>query len=328
MAQYVYSMLRVGKVVPPGKHILKNISLSFFPGAKIGVLGLNGSGKSTLLKIMAGIDTDIEGEAIPQTGLKIGYLPQEPQLDESKDVRGNVEEAVADVAHALKRIDEVYAAYAEEDADFDALAKEKGYAVSPVNGLKALDVYVGSVGENRRIVKWAFEEDTDLNKTKRFDLDEKGYAVVMLTDKQEKGLMSASNAFTRVEPILIKNKKAAILEEKMDGDSLDAIAKDNNTKVESFTNVTIGAPTIAGIGIEPGVVSAATVSKKNTLVQDIIGEKGVFALVTKTVNIPKKDAAKANVKAIANRLKTSVSSQLFNGLKEEATIEDYRSTRY
>jgi sulfate-transporting ATPase len=126
MAQYVYSMLRVGKVVPPGKHILKNISLSFFPGAKIGVLGLNGSGKSTLLKIMAGIDTDIEGEAIPQTGLKIGYLPQEPQLDESKDVRGNVEEAVADVAHALKRIDEVYAAYAEESADFDALAKEQG----------------------------------------------------------------------------------------------------------------------------------------------------------------------------------------------------------
>ena len=126
MAQYVYSMLRVGKVVPPGKHILKNISLSFFPGAKIGVLGLNGSGKSTLLKIMAGIDTDIEGEAIPQTGLKIGYLPQEPQLDETKDVRGNVEEAVADVAHALKRIDEVYAAYAEENADFDALAKEQG----------------------------------------------------------------------------------------------------------------------------------------------------------------------------------------------------------
>lgn len=126
MAQYVYSMLRVGKVVPPGKHILKNISLSFFPGAKIGVLGLNGSGKSTLLKIMAGIDTDIEGEAIPQTGLKIGYLPQEPQLDESKDVRGNIEEAVADVAHALKRIDEVYAAYAEENADFDALAKEQG----------------------------------------------------------------------------------------------------------------------------------------------------------------------------------------------------------
>ncbi|MFT5542389.1 MAG: sulfate-transporting ATPase [Glaciecola sp.] len=126
MAQYVYSMHRVGKIVPPNRQILKNISLSFFPGAKIGVLGLNGSGKSTLLRIMAGLDTEIEGEAIPQPGLKIGYLPQEPQLDESKDVRGNVEEAFADVAHALSRLNEIYAAYAEPDADFDALAQEQG----------------------------------------------------------------------------------------------------------------------------------------------------------------------------------------------------------
>ncbi|APD86826.1 energy-dependent translational throttle protein EttA [Alteromonas sp. Mex14] len=126
MAQYVYSMHRVGKIVPPNRHILKNISLSFFPGAKIGVLGLNGAGKSTLLRIMAGIDTDIEGEARPQPGLKVGYLPQEPQLDETKDVRGNIEEAVADVKHALTRLDEVYAAYADADADFDALAKEQG----------------------------------------------------------------------------------------------------------------------------------------------------------------------------------------------------------
>ena len=126
MAQYVYSMHRVGKIVPPNRHILKNISLSFFPGAKIGVLGLNGAGKSTLLRIMAGVDTDIEGEARPQPGLKVGYLPQEPQLDETKDVRGNIEEAVADVKPALTRLDEVYAAYAEADADFDALAKEQG----------------------------------------------------------------------------------------------------------------------------------------------------------------------------------------------------------
>ena len=126
MAQYVYSMHRVGKIVPPNRHILKNISLSFFPGAKIGVLGLNGAGKSTLLKIMAGIDTDIEGEARPLTDLRIGYLPQEPKLDETKDVRGNIELAVADVMDALKRIDAVYAAYAEPDADFDALAKEQG----------------------------------------------------------------------------------------------------------------------------------------------------------------------------------------------------------
>jgi ATP-binding cassette ChvD family protein len=126
MAEYVYSMYKVGKVVPPQKQILKDISLSFFPGAKIGVLGVNGSGKSTLLKIMAGLDQDIIGEARPMQDLKIGYLPQEPQLNESKDVRGNIEEAVEDVVHALKRIDEVYAAYAEEGADFDALAKEQG----------------------------------------------------------------------------------------------------------------------------------------------------------------------------------------------------------
>ncbi|CAB1258374.1 ABC transporter, ATP-binding protein [Vibrio cholerae] len=126
MAEYVYTMSRVSKIVPPKRQILKDISLSFFPGAKIGVLGLNGAGKSTLLRIMAGIDKDIDGEARPQPGLKVGYLPQEPKLDESKTVREVVEEAVADVAYALKRLDEVYAAYAEPYADFDALAKEQG----------------------------------------------------------------------------------------------------------------------------------------------------------------------------------------------------------
>ncbi|RDL44070.1 energy-dependent translational throttle protein EttA [Marinomonas piezotolerans] len=125
MAQFVYSMNRVGKVVPPKREILKDISLSFFPGAKIGVLGLNGSGKSTLLRIMAGVDTEYNGEARPMPGLKVGYLPQEPELDPTKDVRGIVEESVADVKDALARLDAVYAAYAEPDADFDALAKEQ-----------------------------------------------------------------------------------------------------------------------------------------------------------------------------------------------------------
>ncbi len=125
MAQYIFTMNRVGKVVPPKRVILRDISLSFFPGAKIGVLGLNGSGKSTLLRIMAGIDTEIEGEARPQPGIKVGYLPQEPQLDPAKDVRGNVEEALGHIKAALERLDAVYAAYAEPDADFDALAKEQ-----------------------------------------------------------------------------------------------------------------------------------------------------------------------------------------------------------
>ncbi len=126
MAQYVFSMNRVGKIVPPKRHILKDISLSFFPGAKIGVLGLNGSGKSTLLKIMAGIDKDIEGEAIPMPGLDIGYLPQEPQLNPEHTVRQEVELAMGEVNRARARLEEIYAAYAEPDADFDALSEEQG----------------------------------------------------------------------------------------------------------------------------------------------------------------------------------------------------------
>jgi sulfate-transporting ATPase len=125
MAQYVFTMNRVGKIVPPKRQILKDISLSFFPGAKIGVLGLNGSGKSTLLKIMAGVDRDIEGEATPMPGIKIGYLPQEPQLDPDKTVREEVESALGQIAAAKKRLDEIYAAYAEPDADFDKLATEQ-----------------------------------------------------------------------------------------------------------------------------------------------------------------------------------------------------------
>ncbi|MBB1649880.1 MULTISPECIES: energy-dependent translational throttle protein EttA [Delftia] len=126
MAQYVFSMNHLTKTVPPKRQILKDISLSFFPGAKIGVLGLNGSGKSSLLKIMAGVDKEFEGEALPMQGLSIGYLPQEPQLNAEHTVRQAVEEAMAEVNAARARLDEIYAAYAEPDADFDALAAEQG----------------------------------------------------------------------------------------------------------------------------------------------------------------------------------------------------------
>jgi len=126
MAQYVYTMNRVGKIVPPKREILKDISLSFFPGAKIGVLGLNGSGKSTLLKIMSGLDTDIQGEARPMPGIKVGYLPQEPQLDPDKNVRENVEDGVFEAIEALKELDQLYLDYADPNADFDKLAKRQG----------------------------------------------------------------------------------------------------------------------------------------------------------------------------------------------------------
>ena len=133
MAQYVYTMRRVGKVVPPKRSILKNISLSFFPGAKIGVLGLNGSGKSSLLKIMAGVDDNYEGEVIRMPGISVGYLEQEPALPMEKTVREVVEEAQGDTAAAKKRLDEIYAAYAEPNADFDKLAEEQAKLEAMIN---------------------------------------------------------------------------------------------------------------------------------------------------------------------------------------------------
>jgi energy-dependent translational throttle protein EttA len=156
MAQYIFSMNRVGKIVPPKKTILKDISLSFYPGAKIGVLGLNGSGKSTLLRIMAGIDTDIEGEAIPLKGTKIGYLPQEPQLDETKDVRGNVEEAVAEIKHVLKRFDEVSMAFGEADADFDALLAEQAKLQDKIDAANGWEVdrMLDKAAEALRLPPW------------------------------------------------------------------------------------------------------------------------------------------------------------------------------
>jgi ATP-binding cassette ChvD family protein len=162
MAQYVYTMNRVGKIVPPKREILSDISLSFFPGAKIGVLGLNGSGKSTLLRIMAGIDTDINGEARPQPGIKIGYLSQEPPLDPTKDVRGNVEEGVKEAKEALAGLDRVYAAYAEDGADFDALAKEQARYEDIVQALDAhnLDHKLEVAADALRLPPW----DADVTK--------------------------------------------------------------------------------------------------------------------------------------------------------------------
>ena len=159
MAQYVYSMNRVGKIVPPKRQILRDISLSFFPGAKIGVLGLNGSGKSTLLKIMAGVDKDIEGEAVPMAGLRIGYLPQEPQLDPAHTVRQSVEAGLGEVFEARKRLDEVYAAYAEPDADFDALAAEQAeleavIAAAATSGSDDIETQMEIAADALRLPPW------------------------------------------------------------------------------------------------------------------------------------------------------------------------------
>ncbi|WP_417765648.1 energy-dependent translational throttle protein EttA [Spongiibacter tropicus] len=162
MAQFVYTMNRVSKVVPPKREILSDISLSFFPGAKIGVLGLNGAGKSTLLRIMAGVDTEFNGEARPQPGIKIGYLSQEPELDPAKDVRGNVEDGVAEAKGALTELDQVYAAYAEPDADFDALAKRQAELEDIIQATDAhnLDHKLEVAADALRLPPW----DADVTK--------------------------------------------------------------------------------------------------------------------------------------------------------------------
>ncbi len=156
MAQYVFTMNRVGKIVPPKRQILKNVSLSFFPGAKIGVLGVNGSGKSTLLKIMAGLDKEIEGEAVPMPGLNIGYLPQEPQLDAAQTVREAVEQGIGGVLAAKKRLDEVYAEYADENADFDKLAAEQAEleAVIAAAGSENTDLQLELAADALRLPPW------------------------------------------------------------------------------------------------------------------------------------------------------------------------------
>ncbi len=162
MAQYIYTMHRVAKVVPPKREILRNISLSFFPGAKIGVLGLNGSGKSTLLRIMAGVDTEINGEAHALAGTKIGYLPQEPQLDPAKDVRGNVEGGLTEIVEAKAKLEAVYAAYGEPDADFDKLAAEQARLenILQAAGATNLDHVLDVAAEALRLPPW----DADVNK--------------------------------------------------------------------------------------------------------------------------------------------------------------------
>ncbi|MHB8405220.1 MAG: energy-dependent translational throttle protein EttA [Gammaproteobacteria bacterium] len=156
MAQYIYTMNRVGKVVPPKREILRDISLSFFPGAKIGVLGLNGSGKSTLLRIMAGVDTDIHGEARPLAGIRIGHLPQEPQLDAKKNVRANVEDGLGEIKDAKEQLDKVYAAYAEADADFDKLAAEQARLenILQAAGATNLDHVLEVAAEALRLPPW------------------------------------------------------------------------------------------------------------------------------------------------------------------------------
>jgi peptidylprolyl isomerase/peptidyl-prolyl cis-trans isomerase D len=212
--------------------------------------------------------------------------------------------------------------------DIDVLSKERNYIVRPLVGLKAMDDAVASLGTNRGIVRWTFDEETTINSVRRFDLDT-GYAVVVLTNKTAKGLISASAAYNKVKPIFIKEKKAVLIGAKVKGSDLESIASANNTSVNTFQNITMSAPTISGVGIEPGVVGAIYALDVDKVVSNITGVKGVFA-----VKVSKKEAPnelpsyEGSRNSLAKQAQGKLSKELFNSLKDVSDIEDNRAYIY
>lgn len=212
--------------------------------------------------------------------------------------------------------------------NLEELKKENNYNVRPLFGLSELDEDIAGIGNNRSIVRWAFDTDRSVNDVKRFDL-EKGYAVVVLTNKTEEGLMSAVKASSKVKPILVNEKKAAILVQKMEGDDLSSLAKTNGVSVQSFANITPGAPTISGVGIEPGVVGAMYATETGKLQKNVIGKKGVFTFVVDSKEEP---AVLSSYEGAKNSLSTAnqnaVSTQIYKALEETSTVEDHRALMY
>lgn len=212
--------------------------------------------------------------------------------------------------------------------DIDVLSKERNYIVRPLVGLKAMEDAVASLGTNRSIVRWTYNEDTDVNGVRRFDIDN-GYAVVVLTNKTSKGLISASAASAIVKPILIKEKKAILIGAKMNGSDLESIAASNGTSVKTFSNVTMGVPTISGVGIEPGVVGAIYVLDIDKVVSNIIGVKGVFAVkVSKKETPTELPSYEGSRNSLAKQNQSKLSRELFNSLKDISEIEDNRAYIY
>lgn len=212
--------------------------------------------------------------------------------------------------------------------DVDELSKERNYIVRPLVGLKAMEDAVAGLGTNRGIVRWTFDEETNVNSVRRFDLDN-GYAVVVLTNKTAKGLTSASAASSKVKPILIKDKKAALIGAKMNGSDLESIAAANDTSVKTFANVTMGAPTISGVGVEPGVVGAIYALDVDTVVSNITGVKGVFAIKVSKKEAPTElPSYEGSRNSLAKQNQGKLSRELFNSLKDVSEIEDNRAYIY
>lgn len=212
--------------------------------------------------------------------------------------------------------------------NIDDLAKENNYIARPLVGIKVMDDAVGALGKNRMVVRWTFDDDTAVNDVRRFDLD-KGYAVVVVTNKSDKGLLSVSSAASKVKPILVKEKKAALIAAKMNGTDLPAIAAAANVNVASFSNVTMGAPTISGVGTEPAVVGAMYAAKPNTVINKVSGVKGVFAIVTAKKELPtvlpNYEGSRAS---LATENQSKLSSQLYNSLKDISEVTDNRALLY
>lgn len=212
--------------------------------------------------------------------------------------------------------------------NIDVLAKENNYIARPLVGVKEMDDAVGALGKNRGVVRWAFDNETAIKAVKRFDL-EKGYAVVVVTNKSDKGLVSVSAAASKVKPILLKEKKAALIAAKMTGDDLPAIAAASKVSVASFANVTMGAPTISGVGTEPAVVGAIYAAKLNTVINTVNGNKGVFAVVTTKkelpTTLPNYEGSRAS---LATDNQSKLSSQLYNSLKDISEVTDNRALLY
>jgi peptidyl-prolyl cis-trans isomerase D len=257
----------------------------------------------------------ITGQKNIQKAVKLATIAK--KIEASEETENNIFEQAEQLSYDISK-----------GVSIDELAKENNYIVRPLVGLKAMEDAVSGLGTNRGIVRWTFDEETSVHSVRRFDL-EKGYAVVVLTNKTEKGVTSASAASTKVKPILIKEKKAALITAKMNGSDLNVIATENSTEVKTFSNVTMAAPTLSGVGIEPGVVGAIYASNVDTLVANVVGVKGVFAIIVSKKEVPAElPSYEGSRTSLAKQNQGKLSRELFNSLKELAEIKDNRAYIY
>ncbi|WP_152285719.1 peptidylprolyl isomerase [Flavicella marina] len=277
---------------------------------------LNKNGKIGIVKTTFGYHViKITGQKNIQKAVKLATISK--KIEASEDTENQIFEQAESLAYEVSN-----------GASIDELAKEKNYIVRPLVGIKAMEDAVAGLGNNRSIVRWTFDAETNVNSVKRFDLDQ-GYAVVVLSNKTAKGLQSASAASAKVKPILLKEKKAALIAAKMNGADLNSIATANATEVKNFSNVTMAAPTISGVGIEPGVVGAIYASPVDKVVSNIVGVKGVFA-----VKVSKKEAPadlpsyEGSRNSLAKENQNKLARELFTSLKELSDIEDNRANIY